>query len=145
MSFAPIRNAFHEWTSQGSEFSAGWKHGGDWSRLTPLLIMDLVESDKDYQIVCDAPGVEPDELNVTLHEYAITITADRKNTYSTSVDKIHLMERTYGNISRRVQVPRNADIERNTTTFKNGVLRIVFPKTSTEGSTEGKKLDITHE
>lgn len=149
MSFGPIRNAFHEWTSHKDEFSAGWRGGGDWKKpLNPssnLLIVDLVETEKDYQIIADAPGVAPENLEVNLHENVVNIKADKKNTYNEEVDKLHLVERYCGITTRDIQLPKNADIEHNNITFKNGVLRIVFPKLAGQPPIEQKKLSITHE
>lgn len=150
MSFAPIRNAFQEWTAPyRDEFSASWRGGGDWKKpLAPnsnLLIVDLVETGKDYQIIADAPGVEPADLEVNLNENVVNIKADRKNTFQADVDKLHLVERTYGPTTRNIQLPKDADTTHNNITFKNGVLRIVFPKLPGQPPIEQKKLSITHE
>lgn len=137
MAFAPIQSMFRE-------FYATVKGGGDITKpFSYLLNMDLIETSKDYQIISDLPGVEANQIDISLEDYSVFITVDREQWFDASKDQLHLNERTVGTINRRVYFPKNADVDNVNVTFKNGVLLIVFPKVGGEVPAERKKLSIS--
>lgn len=138
MAFAPVQSMFRE-------FYATVKGGDDITKpFSYLLNMDLVETSKDYQIIADLPGVEANQIDISLQEYSVLISVSSVNEwYNTQKDVVHLHERTFGNVNRRVYFPKNADVDNSNITFQNGVLTIVFPKMDGETPAERKKLSIS--
>lgn len=137
MSFAPVTTAF-------KEFHASGKGGSDMSKpFTSLLNMDLVETDKDYQIVGDIPGVDPNCIDLSLQDRSLFITAKRDETYDSNKERVHLMERPFGEVNRRIDLPKNAQLDNANSCYKNGVLIITFPKIAGEAHPEHKKLSIS--
>jgi len=113
-------------------------------QLSPLLGSDLVESETDYKIHVDLPGVEASDVDISLVENKyLVIQAERKFVHEEAKDKVHSMERSFGKVQRRFRLPVNADVDQANTTFKNGVLTLTFPKKvlSAEGSV--RKLSIS--
>ena len=113
-------------------------------QLSPLLGSDLVESETDYKIHVDLPGVEASDVDISLVENKyLVIQAERKFVHEEAKDKVHSMERSFGKVQRRFRLPVNADVDQANTTFKNGVLTLSFPKKvlSAEGSV--RKLSIS--
>lgn len=113
-------------------------------QLSPLLSSDLVETETEYKIHVDLPGVEASDVDISLVENKhLVIQAERKYVHEETKDKVHSMERSYGKVQRRFRVPANADIDHVTTVFKNGVLSLSFPKKVKEANV--RKLQIVTE
>jgi HSP20 family molecular chaperone IbpA len=109
-----------------------------------LLGSDLVETESEYKIHVDLPGVEASDVDISLVENKhLVIKAERKYVHEEPKDKVHSMERSYGKVQRRFRVPANADVDHVTTVFKNGVLSLSFPKKVKE--TNVRKLQIVTE
>ena len=92
-------------------------------------------------VIVDLPGVLKKDLDVTMERGSITIKGERKKRHTEDSWCTHRVERTYGKVSRTVQLPWNADWEHSNAIFENGVLEVVFPKTSTTSATH-KQLSI---
>ncbi len=97
-------------------------------QLSPLLSSDLIETEDSFRIHTDLPGVQPSDLSVKIEGKSLVISAERKHVHDTKTDKVHSMERSYGQVQRSFRIPQNVDISKVETTFKNGELNIVFPK-----------------
>ena len=107
--------------------------------LAPLMSADLIESDSDYNIHVDMPGVE--NLQINTDNQLLTIEAERKIQHEQQSDIAHTLKRSYGKVKRRLRIPYNADVDRATAKYKDGVLTVNIPK-KTEGAIQRKKLTI---
>lgn len=137
MSFGPVTTAF-------KEFHASGKGGSDMSKpFTSLLNMDLIETDKEFKIIADIPGVDPDEIDLSLQDRSVFITAKRCESYEQQADRVHLMERPFGEVNRRIDLPKNAELDNACSCYKNGVLMMTFQKIAGESHPEHKKLTIS--
>eukprot|EP01031_Cornospumella_fuschlensis_P024358 gene24358-29443_t len=96
--------------------------------FAPLMSTDLVETEKEYNIHVDLPGVCAEDMEVLVQDKWVIIQAERKAVHEEDKDKVHTMERKYGKVERRIRLPANADSDAASTSFKNGVLLITFPK-----------------
>eukprot|EP00981_Chlorochromonas_danica_P016311 scaffold16684_cov576-Ochromonas_danica.AAC.1 len=59
---------------------------------------DLVESENDYHIHVDLPGIAPEDVEVSIvdNNKAVLIQAERKAVHEEKTDKVHSMERRFG-------------------------------------------------
>ena len=92
------------------------------------LALDVDENENAYTIFANLPGVSLDEINVSIHDDVLTISADVATTEHDENTHVLIRERRAGKFSRslRFPVPVNGDgIEAS---FDNGVLHIVVPK-----------------
>jgi HSP20 family protein len=92
------------------------------------LAVDVAENDDAFVITAALPGVNSDDLNITLDKDVLTIQAEVKAEEVTEGTRYHLRERRYGAYSRslRFPVPVNGDeIEAG---YEDGVLTISVPK-----------------
>ena len=136
MSLLPFKNVFDRYGSDWQifdpfrdEFFSGMRSVGDLTKpFSPLLTADLIETPAEYQVFADLPGVEPSDLDISIDDCCLVMKAERKHTYDTRTGKVHSLERTYGTVQRRIQLPKNCDCEHVQTLFKNGVLTVTFPK-----------------
>lgn len=106
--------------------------------------MDLVETDSNYQIVADLPGVRRDDIDMSLQGRSVYLSVERKDKYQAIADRIHLKERPFGEVNRRVDLPKHADVEGVQVTYQDGVLTLTFIKVSDEAPPQRKKLPISH-
>lgn len=88
---------------------------------------DISESDSDLVFTLDVPGLEKEELNISVDNGVLTVTGERKLEEVETHDR-HRVERWYGKIQRSFRLPRTVDAEKITATLKNGVLTLVVPK-----------------
>lgn len=112
--------------------------------FSPLMSTDLIEAENDYQIHVDLPGVDPADLDVSISDKVLVISAERKHIHESNSHKVHSMERSFGKVQRKVRIPNQADLENVQTTFKNGVLTVTFPKKALPTNTV-RKLTIQTE
>ena len=104
---------------------------GDTENGIAGMRVDVHETDDSYDIHADLPGVEKDDIEITLLNDVLTVSA-KKNTESEKKKKgkVIYRERSSGSISRSFSVSpgtTQADIEAN---FKDGVLTLSVPKSS---------------
>ena len=119
----------------------GWNRS--MNKLTPLLKADLIESEGEYKVSADLPGVNAEDVEISVDHNCLLLKAERKQSHNTNTDKVHTIERSYGLVQRRIELPRNADMDQAVTNFKNGVLTVTFPKVARLSAT--RKLEIKQE
>ncbi|MES2709487.1 MAG: Hsp20/alpha crystallin family protein [Verrucomicrobiota bacterium] len=90
--------------------------------------VDATESDSGYQLSLELPGVNPGDVKVVVRDNVLTISGERTATAPVEGAKTHISERVFGAFQRRFTLPKNADGERVSAEFKNGVLLTSIPK-----------------
>jgi HSP20 family protein len=91
--------------------------------------LDISERKDAYLVTVELPGVEPDDLVITLEDGLLTIQGERQFTQDSSEQQFHRVERRYGAFRRAITLPAQVQAERIEATVDNGVLQIVVPKT----------------
>jgi HSP20 family protein len=107
--------------------------------LTPILAADLVETESNYQVHVDLPGVDATDLHVTIANGSLHISAERKQVHENKSGLSHRIERSFGTVERAVAIPKNAVADSAETNFSNGVLTVTFAKKDNEAP---RKLEI---
>lgn len=106
------------------------------NKITPFSgfgRMDMRESDKDYQLSVDIPGMGKDNIKVTAENNVLVIEGERKQEKEDKKDgKYHFVERHFGSFHREMSIPANADAEKINAVYENGVLKVVIPKKEKE-------------
>jgi len=103
-------------------------------RLEPIFgrtlpQVDIRETDKEYRISAELPGMEEKDIDVTLSEGMVTIRGEKKEEKKEEGEDFHLMERSYGSICRSFRVPEEAELDKIDASFENGLLNVIIPKT----------------
>ncbi|MDR5804940.1 Hsp20/alpha crystallin family protein [Caballeronia sp. LZ001] len=98
----------------GSSFgaSSGWPN------------IELNESDKEIRVVAELPGLEQKDVDVSLDNDVLTIRGEKKGSSTGAV----YSERWQGTFQRSVQLSPDADPEKITADFRNGVLTVTIAK-----------------
>jgi HSP20 family protein len=91
--------------------------------------MDLSEKKKEIIVEAEIPGMEKNDIDVRLNGRRLTIRGERSWDREEK-DKDYLRcERSYGYFNRSVDLPAEVDGSKINATYKNGVLKLVVPKT----------------
>ena len=109
---------------------------GDGARSTVLAPhMDVHETDKEVQIQAELPGVNENDIEVSLNEDVLTLRADKKQDRKEERGGVHLSERSYGTFRRSLRLPFPVNPDQVQAQFENGVLRVTLPKTQPQERT----------
>ena len=90
--------------------------------------LDISERKDAYLVTVELPGVEPDDLQITLEDGLLTIQGERHFAHDSSEQQFHRVERRYGAFRRSITLPAQVQAEQIQATADNGVLQIMVPK-----------------
>jgi len=91
--------------------------------------MDIEETDALYLISADLPGVAKENIEVSVQDGVLTISAEHKSETSHESDgKTIRRERYQGKFARTLRLSDIADQEKIEANYKDGVLHLVIPK-----------------
>jgi HSP20 family protein len=102
--------------------------------------IDFSETDDHVIVRTEVPGMEKDDINITLSEGLLTIQGEKKQEKEEEKENYRFVERRYGSFARSVRVPRGVDADKIEANYKDGVLKISIPKSESEKS---RKIEIT--
>ena len=90
--------------------------------------MDFSETDTEYMMSMDLPGVDKKHVNVQVDNHQLMVTGERKEERKEGKRDFHRIERKYGRFYRALALPQNAMAENAKADFKDGVLTVTVPK-----------------
>ncbi|MBW1690652.1 MAG: Hsp20/alpha crystallin family protein [Deltaproteobacteria bacterium] len=90
--------------------------------------IDLFESGENLIIRAEIPGINPEDLDISVTEDRMHIKGEMKQESVDESDTYHRVERMYGSFSRDIQLPCRVMKEEVEATYKEGILTIVMPK-----------------
>jgi len=91
--------------------------------------MDVTESDKEYQVLADLPGVKKEDINITINGNEVAVSAEVKHEKDVKSDETVLRaERYYGPIQRAFSLAQEVDEATAQAKFNDGVLELTLPK-----------------
>lgn len=93
-----------------------------------ILALDVRENDEAYNIVTTLPGVSADQVEVSLQDNVLTISAEVQQAETTEGTRVLLQERAYGRFSRSINLPQEVDADKVEAAYENGVLTLTLPK-----------------
>jgi len=96
---------------------------GDWAPL-----VDVIETDADFQIQVELPGVEKKDVKLSVEDGVLMISGRREQEKEEKGKRHHRVEMAYGNFARSFMVPDSVDGQKVTAEFKNGILTVRLPK-----------------
>jgi HSP20 family protein len=90
--------------------------------------VDISESDNAYLVKAEIPGVNKDDVKVTIEDGMLTLQGERKQEREEGGKKYHRIERSYGCFMRSFRLPDDADESAAKAEFKDGMLNITLNK-----------------
>src|SRR3954469_6739388 len=89
---------------------------------------DVSEDESSLQITMELPGVEPDDVRLSLENNILTIRGEKRQEVDENNERVHRFERIYGVFERTFALPNTVDPEKIEARFENGVLLVRIPK-----------------
>lgn len=90
--------------------------------------VDLMENDDTYVVRCDLPGVEKDDLDISVSGNALTIKGEKQDSSEHKDGRYYRRESWSGSFQRTITVPETVDPNAINAEMKNGVLTLTLPK-----------------
>jgi HSP20 family protein len=107
--------------------------------LAPAV--DISETDKQFELTAELPGLQPEHVEVKLSNGVLTIKGEKKEEREEKKEGYYLSERRFGSFQRSFSVPDGVDADKVSADFKNGVLTVIMPK-SPEVREKERKIAI---
>ena len=105
----------------------------------PQMKMDVSEADNSYVVKAEIPGVNKNDIHVSVDGNLVSITAEVKKEKEEKKDeKVIRSERYFGKVSRSFTLSSEVDADKVQAKYSDGMLEITMPK-----KTNGKKKSIT--
>lgn len=106
------------------------------------LPLDVYASDSEVIVIAAVPGIEPDDIELTINQNTITIRGELKNVASSEEAKsatwfVH--ELPYGKFQRSLTLPIDVDSANADATFEHGILKLRLPKAA---SAQPKQIKV---
>jgi HSP20 family protein len=111
--------------SRQEEFS---KALTDYTTGLEMPLADVVETDDEIIVKTDLPGVKKNDINVTLTEDSVEITAQFNEEFSEQDVDYFRRERNYGKTHKMMKLPAKVKVKDATAKFENSILTINLPK-----------------
>ena len=111
--------------------------GQSWTRA-----VDVNETETEFFLSADMPGLDKKDVSVDIHDGVITIKGERDIDNEKSTDGYRIRERQLGSFNRSFRLPDNVNEDKVAAKFKNGVLTVTLPKTK-EILHEGRQIKIS--
>ena len=93
-----------------------------------VVDLDLYQTENDVVIEASIPGINPDDINISVAGEVLTIKGEVKQEKETKEADYHIKERRYGSFSRSITLPTQINAEKAAADFKNGILKLTLPK-----------------
>jgi HSP20 family molecular chaperone IbpA len=109
-----------------------------------IMKTDIKEKGNNYIIEVDLPGYEKENIEIEMENGYLKVTAKTSKNIDDSDENekyIH-QERFYGECSRSFYVGDSIKEEDIKASFKNGILKLIFPKEEQKKLEEKKKIQI---
>jgi len=110
-----------------------------WQTLQPRI--DIAESKEEVRVNAEIPGVDANDIDISLGDDYLTIRGERKSETTKEQDERTYTERSYGSFTRTIPLPCEVDAEQVEATFDKGVLTVRMPK-SREVLEQSRKIPI---
>jgi len=103
------------------------------------LESDVYEKNGNVVIQVNAPGIKPEDIDLTIENDYVRISASRKEEVKKEEKDYFVREIKKGNFERIIDLPVPVNSEQAKAEFKNGTLTVTVPKLNKK---EGHKIKI---
>lgn len=129
----PAREMTHMRQLMDRMFDESWLDAPmRWNRPEGIaLALDMTEDTDAYTVKASIPGVQPDDVDITLTDNVLTIKGETRHEEETEEQNYHLRERHFGAFTRSIRLPMPVDADNVDASYENGVLTLRLPKLET--------------
>jgi HSP20 family protein len=114
--------------------------GGEnlWQSRTANPPVDIIERENEYIVRAEVPGVNPNDVKITLQNDVLTIRGEKTEEKEIEKENYHQSEIMAGTFQRSFALPSSVKSEKIEASSENGILTITIPKAE-----EAKTREIT--
>jgi HSP20 family protein len=128
--FDPFRG-FDSIARKMNDFISGFEQGGavdfEFGGFTPR--MDINEDEKNLYIAAEIPGMNKDDVKITINDDNVLVIKGEKRTETKHNDKTHIrIERNFGSFARSFVLPENVKRDSIKAKYEKGVLELTLEK-----------------
>lgn len=123
----PVLSLHREMNRLFDDVFRGFDHSPFGNRH-PWPSMDVEESDKEYRVTAELPGMEERDIEVLLQNGVLTLRGEKK--VEKDSGNRTFSERYYGRFERQISLDRDVDESAVSAAFRNGVLTVTIPKSA---------------
>ena len=91
-------------------------------------VMDVEETDDEFRITAELPGMKKDDIKITFQDNILTISGEKKSEKKREDKNLYYAERRFGKFSRSVSINSPVKLDKVSAEFKDGILHITVPK-----------------
>lgn len=140
MALTPRRSFFDEFFQ---DFPRGYyikPLHGDPLPAPDKIKVEVKENDDNVVVHAEIPGVDKNDIDITVDGNVLTIRAEVKQYDADRQDeKVLHSERYYGSVQRSFSLPSNIVQNKATADYKDGILVLTLPKETPNGA---KKISV---
>jgi len=90
--------------------------------------MDVTETDQAYLVKAEMPGVNKEDIKVSIDGDEVTIRAEVSNEQERTEGNVVCLERHHGQQFRNFTLPQDVDGDQATAVCHDGILELTLPK-----------------
>jgi HSP20 family protein len=127
--WSPFRNLMEmqqEMNRLFDDFMSRRPEAGESAVWIPAV--DVSETEDAIKVMVEAPGVEKEDIKISVQNNVLTIRGEKKMERETSEENYHRIERVYGTFYRALELPTVVQADQVKASFKDGVLTVSIPK-----------------
>ena len=112
----------------------------DWTMADWMPTVDISETDTTYLIKGEIPGVNKEDVKVTIEDGMVTMRGERRMEKEETGKRFHRIERSYGTFMRSFRLPDDVDETAVKAEFKDGMINVMLPKS---GKSKAKSINVS--
>lgn len=89
--------------------------------------IDVVEGEQEVVLIADLPGVNPEDVDVTVANRVLTLSGKRHASADRATGRSRVSERPSGTFARHFTLPVTVDTTKIAAELKQGVLKVTLP------------------
>src|SRR5436190_1353515 len=128
-----VMDRFLNESLSGIPFRTLWSQSGSGSngRVAYPLPLDVYATEEEAVIVAAVPGMNPEDLDLTVHQDTVTLSGTIRNVAESEETKQatwYVHELWSGQFRRSFTLPFPVDADQAQASFEQGILRVTLPK-----------------
>ena len=114
------------------------------SAASSLGAVDVTETETEFLIVADTPGMTSNDVKVECKNNMLTFSGERKEEHreENKDTKFYRLERSQSSFSRSFRLPTNADASKIRASCQDGVLKISVAKKTPAEAEAGTRVQV---
>jgi len=103
-----------------------WRGGAEKEAVAPAI--DIADRPSEVLIKAEMPGVEKDDLEISIQENTLTISGKIRSEKEEREENYYYRERSYTSYSRTIDIPSKINPDKIKAGLKDGILTVHLPK-----------------